>query len=114
MKTIEIGGKQRPVLFGINALAEFNQATGTDFAWIFKIIENPFALDFNQLRWLVYTGLKQGAEESGKDIDFTIKDVGNWLNDDFDKFPEFTAELADSMPKMESKGKNPEAPVKGQ
>ena len=101
MKVISIGGKNRPVHFGVNALAEFNQATGTNFEWIFRIAENPMLLDFNQLRWLVYVGLKQGATEHGQQVDFTLDDVGNWLNEDFGKFPEFVKEMSDTLPKMD-------------
>jgi hypothetical protein len=102
MKTIEIGGKLRPVLYGINALAEFNEGTGTDLSWIFKTIAKPLGMNMNQVRWLIYVGLKQGAQESNLPVDFTVDDVGKWLDKDFHKFPEFMEAVRDGMPSADN------------
>jgi len=110
MNVITIGGKNRPVRFGINALAEFNKATGTNFEWIFKIAQNPLSVDFDQLRWLVFVGLKNGAAENNQAIDFTITDVGHWLDKDFKTFPEFVKILGESLPELEDDEKNPTGP----
>lgn len=112
MNVITIGGKNRPVHFGINALAEFNKATGTDFEWIFQIAQNPLSIDFDQLRWLVFVGLKHGAAENCQAVDFTVNDVGNWLNNDFKVFPEFVKVMAESLPELGDDEKNLNGPSK--
>jgi hypothetical protein len=99
IKTITIGGKARPVMYGVNALAEFNEATNTTLVWIFRMAEDPLSLNFNQIRHLVYAGLSQGARESDTPIDFTVDDVGRWLNAEFDKFPVFMKHCTESLPK---------------
>jgi hypothetical protein len=101
IKMINIGGKDRPVMYGINALAEFNEATNTTLIWIFQMAENPLSLNFNQLRYLVYVGLCQGARESNIAVDFSVDDVGNWLNSDFGKFPQFMSALTGSLPQSD-------------
>jgi hypothetical protein len=98
MKKIEIGGQERPVLYGINALSDFNEGTGTSLDWIFRMMGNPLSMNMNQLRWLIYVGLKQGAEESNITIDFDVKTVGKWLDKDFNKFTEFMEALKDGLP----------------
>jgi hypothetical protein len=112
MKTIEFGGVPRPVKYGINALAEFSQGTGTSLDWIFRIAQNPLSMNFNEIRWLVYVGLKQGAIESGQKVDFDIDQVGNWLDKEFGKFPKFSREMNESMPDMEDDEKNPDGSLK--
>ena len=92
-ETIKMGGKERPVKFNINALAEFNRLTGTNFAWLFQIAENPLIMDFNHVRYLAYCGLVEGCEINDQEIDFTVKEVGQWLNDDFAKFPDLVKGL---------------------
>lgn len=103
MKTINIGEKDRPVHFGINALAEFNLATGTCFAFFFNIQGNPLSMNFDHVRWLAFVGLKHGSIEAGQQVDFNVDMVGKWLDKDFDKFPEIIAAVKESMPEMDKK-----------
>jgi len=98
MKKIEFGGASRPVLYGINALSDFNEGTGTTLDWVFKMMSNPLSMSFDQLRWLIFAGLKQGAEESNLAVDFDVKTVGKWLDDDFNRLPEFMEALKDGLP----------------
>ena len=98
MKTIEIGGKDRPVHYGINALADFNDGTNTNLDWLFKLMARPLNMNVNQIRWLVFVGLKQGALENGEIVDFDVNIVGNWLDKDFSKLKLFMEALRDSMP----------------
>ncbi len=106
IRTINIGGKDRPVYYGINALADFNEATNTTLIWIFKMVENPVTMNFNQLRYLVYVGLTEGAKESNIPVDFTVEEVGRWLNADFGKFKEFMAACIETIPKGDDTKKN--------
>lgn len=99
MKYIEIGGKKRPVLYGINALAEFNEGTGTTLKWIFSMMAEPLSMSMNELRWLAYAGLKMGAQESNIPVDFDLNDVGKWLDVDFNTFSEFMVAVSDGLPK---------------
>jgi len=101
MKKIEIGGASRPVLYNINALASFNQGTGTTLDWIFKMMSNPLNMDMNHLRWLAYVGLKEGAEEEGVAVDFDLRSVGKWLTNDFVKWQEFMLALGEGLPKAD-------------
>lgn len=112
MKVINFGGKERPVKYDINALAEFNEATGTDLEWIFRIATRPLKINLNQIRYLVYFGLKYGSEESGKMVDFTVKDVGLWLGSEMEKLGEFMNEFKNSMPLLEDSSKNLKSPKK--
>lgn len=107
MKTVKIGGKDRPVHFGVNGLAEFNHATGTDFEWIFTLAANPMKMDFFQVRWLVYIGLREGSIENGEKVDFSIQDVGNWLDKEFHRFNDIVHIMVESLPSMEEDEKNP-------
>jgi len=105
MKTIEIGGKARPVLYDLNALADFNTATNTSLASIFEMMGNPLSMNMDQLRQLAYAGLKEGAEESNIPVDFTLRDVGKWLTTDFELWKEFMTALAEGMPKADASKK---------
>lgn len=112
MKTIDIGGQPRPVKYGINALSEFNEATRTTLQWIFEIAQNPLLMNFNQIRWMVYVGLKNGCKEQQREIDFTVEQVGTWLDKEFLKFPEFAKAMREDLPMLEDDEKNLNGPVK--
>jgi hypothetical protein len=73
LKTIKIGGADRPVNFNFNCLEEFEAATGVDTL-------NGLKITAKNAKALIYYGLKYGLHEEG-DIqpDFTIKKVGAWL-----------------------------------
>jgi len=98
MKQIEIGGKLRPVKFGINALADFNDGTNTTLEWIFRIIAKPLSMKFNEMRWLIFVGLKHGAKAENEVIDFDVEDIGNWLDKDFNKLNEYLDALWADLP----------------
>ena len=105
MRTIYIGGKERPVYMNINALSDFNEGTRTNLEWIFKVISKPMEMSMNEVRWLVFAGLKHGAIESKINVDFDVNQVGRWLNDEFDKLPLFLQALAETMPFSDAKKK---------
>lgn len=113
MKKINFGGIDRPVMYGINALAEFNEATNTNLMWIFKIAENPLVMNFNHIRHLVHAGLKQGAAAEGNKLDLTVDQVGELLNKEFNALKECMDELrTNGLPVFEDVSKNPKAPGK--
>lgn len=76
IKTINIGGKDRPVKYNLNALIEFDELTGLD------LTSGVDAKDFSKpksMRALSFVGLKHGAKAEKQEVDFTIDDVGEWL-----------------------------------
>ena len=93
---IEIGGRKRPVKYNINALIEFEELTGSEI--IGNIDPNQFAR-LKNMRALAFCGLKCGAIDQKKEIDFTIEDVGSWIgfgDGSMEKF--FTAFNNDNAP----------------
>lgn len=72
---IELGGKKRPVAFTVNALIEFEGLIGSDFNGLGAEI-----MKLKNLRALTFVGLKHGAKAEGQAVDFTLEDVGDWLN----------------------------------
>jgi hypothetical protein len=79
VKTINIGGKERPVYFGWNALAIFEEKTGIGLSDIGDAISAGMTtkvfIDF------VYAGLVGGVKKTKSEHDFTSDDVGDWLDD---------------------------------
>ena len=78
MDRVRINKKDYPVRFGWNALAEFENLSGSsviEFASMQKLSAG------NTIK-LVYVGLLYGAKKDNQDIDFTIEDVGDWLDKD--------------------------------
>lgn len=74
---INIGGKDRPVKYNFNAIIEFEELTGIDLA------ANDDKQMFTKpkfMRALAFVGLKHGAKVEKQEIDFTIDDVGDWLD----------------------------------
>ena len=74
MKFIKIGDLDRPISFGWNATCEFEDLTG---GAAYKAILD---MDHRKLRALLYVGLRLGAKEEKKDFEYTIEDVGGWLD----------------------------------
>lgn len=79
--TIEIGGKIRPIRFGLRAF----QTISKEFV---KNYEKPKASDFSDfaldnLDLIAYAGLRQGAMKEGQPVDFTREEVEEWLDEDF-------------------------------
>lgn len=94
MDRVKIGKKDRPVCFGWNALAEYENLTGQSLLQ-FANAEN---LSIGNTIKLVYVGLMYGSKKDDQDVGFTIEDVGDWLTDN----PEIVSDVMDvfvkSMP----------------
>lgn len=53
---------------------------------------------FENIEILAYHGLISGAESSGQPVDFTLKDIANWLDDSgMGKIQEILAAFGDSQ-----------------
>lgn len=73
---MRIGDKNRPIAGNINGLIELKKEHGID-------IINGFdkgSFGFESVRALTFVALKYGhRKEVGKELDFTIEDVGDWV-----------------------------------
>jgi hypothetical protein len=107
MDFIEIGGRKRPVRYGWNALAEFGKLTGiglNDIAFVEKEGQTYLSMQFADLLSLIYVGLKYGARKEGEKVDFTVEDIGDWMdNEDVSKMHEFINLFVEQMPKAKKK-----------
>ena len=92
MKTIKIDGLDKPIRFNFNALCEFEDITGIPF------MEGIASLDLRGMRALIYVGLKSGAQQDGKPFEYTIDQVGEWLQVDTKLMEEVAIILAESLP----------------
>ena len=72
--TVKIGGIERPVKFTNNALIELSDEHGVN------ILNNFDVSSPKTIRAVCFVGLKFGARSEKKEIDFTIDDVGDWLD----------------------------------
>lgn len=80
VRHIQIGGESRPITFNVNALIEFEEITGID---ITEFEGRKSMTRMKNIRALAYCGLKYGYRQAnGKYPDFTIEDVGGWMDKD--------------------------------
>lgn len=103
MNTVNIGGQDRPVLFSRNAIIEFEKITGINWLskggeFIFKV-ETYRALAYVGLKWGLYSP-KKGTEPKP---DFTLFQVGDWIEKEENAAMEILKIFSDSMPKDEKK-----------
>ena len=99
MDYIKIDNKQRPVCFGWNALAEFEELTGKDLVE-FAGIKNLSA--GNTIK-LIYVGLSHGAKKENESVNFTIENVGDWMTEDVSIIMNVVEIFAKSMPDVGKK-----------
>lgn len=80
MRSLKIGGEIRPLYFSINSLIELEEITGIDMSEP----ESRYKLaKIKNIRALAYVGLKHGYKKKhgeDKEPDFTLENVGHWLN----------------------------------
>lgn len=76
---VNIGGQERPIKFGMNALRIYCIETGTKISELGEISDN---LDIDKAIRLVLCGLKDGARYVKEPFSFTIEDVSDWLDED--------------------------------
>lgn len=96
---IQIGGRERPVRFGMAGLYEYEQRTGrkalADFASLAGGLE---AVSITLMVDLVYCGLTCGARAESQNVDFTPYDVADWLTGDNATLEKVMALFAESFP----------------
>lgn len=100
---VKIGGKKRPVSFGINQTAVYCEKKDITLDQIGKRFSGKMSLmDFRDLLW---SGLYAGAKEEDIEIDFNEWKVGMWVEDMTPtEINDVVSKFAGSMPK-EKKGK---------
>lgn len=76
---IKLGGKLRPISYTINALIDFEDLTQIDLVNVTQEQRRELGKVKN-VRALAFVGLKHGARAAGKDVDFTVDDVGDWIS----------------------------------
>jgi hypothetical protein len=77
---VKIGGKDRVVKFGTNATALFCQIHKIGLGK-FSEMFTPENLSPGVIRDLVYCALISGARRAGEPADFSLEDVGDWIDD---------------------------------
>ena len=75
----EIGGEIRPVKFDFNTLADISDKHGLSLTELRNL--DSKRMTATVLRTLVWSGLVHGARTAGKDVDFTLEDVGSWVGE---------------------------------
>ncbi|QDP54290.1 MAG: hypothetical protein Unbinned5434contig1000_37 [Prokaryotic dsDNA virus sp.] len=76
---LTIGGKKRTLHFSMNFWSEFTEQLNIPLQDIGLAFENGISL--KGLRALIYSAILANDQEKGNVIDYTIFDVGNWLDD---------------------------------
>lgn len=73
---MNIGGKERPIAFTINALLELKEVHKID-------VLNGFdkdSISLEGIRAIALVGLKHGAKRDGEKFEETAETVGDWLD----------------------------------
>ena len=103
---MKIGGKDRPIKFGVNQSIEYCELRKCSITQMNKDITNlgNGNGDLSVMRDFIWSALKEGARRKGEDFKYTTYDVGDWLEDFSEtEMTEFFEELVASMPKVEEK-----------
>lgn len=79
--SIEIGGKLRPVRFNYAALYEYERNTGRNAISDFTRMESG-ELSVVLATDLIFAGLSLGCKTVGKEVDFSVHDVADWVFSD--------------------------------
>lgn len=105
-KSVNIGGKNRPVNFGRNFWGEVEQITGKKTLQLLSIeeltgISNQTAIAYAALKWGLYD-----PEKGNEPIPtFSKAQVADWIDDRPEAMMEISNLLIEAVPKSESKKK---------
>lgn len=82
---VVIGGKKRPVKFGMNQTIIFNQHRGItlkDYAELFTADKlKSMNIDGSEMRDLLWSALADGARYKNQKFDATPETVGDWIDE---------------------------------
>ena len=76
---VEIGGKLRTLHFSMNFWCHFTESLNISLNDLDKFFTN--GINISTIRALIYSGLIAYDQEKGNNSDYTVYDVGNWLED---------------------------------
>lgn len=93
----DLGGQQRPVLFGFAALYQYEQRTGRNALTDFAAMQNGEA-SISLLIDILYAGLCAGSRSDGLKVDFAPDDVAEWIGGDFAIFEQVAKAFTDAFP----------------
>lgn len=71
---MDIGGKERSLVFDINALSELAEKHGVNVLQWEKLEFGP-----QHIRAILFVGLKYGAKKAGEKFSHTLEEVGDWM-----------------------------------
>jgi hypothetical protein len=94
VKSVKIGGEERPVKFGFSALMNFCDIAGYKLNDLGRLGEDMTLGDAVNLIWC---GLKDGARAEKKEFTLTSEDVADFLDDDIGALNDVLAVFAESF-----------------
>jgi hypothetical protein len=100
----ELGGVERPVLFGFAALYQYEQRTGRNALKDFAAMQGGEA-SITLLVDLLYSGLCAGSRSDGEKIDFEPQDVAEWIGGDFGIFEKVAKAFTEAFPPADGEKK---------
>ena len=101
LKEINIGGTTRPVSYGFNALAMFQNMSGLTLTELNSIDTTKMTL--TAMIQFAYCGLKDGARKAKQEFGYTTEDVADWLDDDSEAFIALFTEFVQSQSPQDGK-----------
>ena len=112
--TVEINGRNFPVSFGQNALAQFGRQAGLSLSALNALSLDT--LDLLALHLLIWCGLKDGhrkarkANEAKGQFNLEVEDVADMLDDDPGAIERILGVFSESMPEQgNGKAQRPKA-----
>ena len=84
---INIGGENRPVRFGMNAIRLYSEEYNVAIDEVDRISKKT---KFSKLIGLFYYGLKDGARADKKDFPYDVITVSDWFDEDVNLVEQMT------------------------
>lgn len=106
---ITIGGKKRPLYFGMNGIRRFCKQYEIDlqgFADAFT------SLDMDRAICMITIALEEGSRKAGKKQEYSIEDVSDWIDENFEVFGEATQAILEGLPFKTAEEAEKEPPQK--
>lgn len=102
LKTVKIGGKDRPIKFGTNQSSRYCEIRDIDLPQMQDELSDLANSDGSAIRDLLYSALWAGCKTAKIEVDFDRYDLGDWIDEmdqkEMDKAFQF---LINSEPKAE-------------
>lgn len=80
MRTVTVGGKERPFRFSFRAISKYcNKSKIQGIGSFMRHVEDIPIQNFPDL---FFYGFEDGAKKEGQEVDFKAADVADWLDED--------------------------------